>query len=124
MRGVSSLGCSAALMAAGFVALVGVTAACGGARSALSAHQPARHGGPMARALARRLLADLRLPPGSGRLPWRLRPRALGPGLVAPLTDVVDLRALYRLSQPILPADAFAISHIGVGLVDRTREAA
>jgi hypothetical protein len=71
----------------------------------------------MARALARRLLADLRLPPGAARLPWRLRPRVLGSGLSAPLTDVIDMRALYRLSQPILAADAFLMKHIGGGLL-------
>jgi hypothetical protein len=44
-------------------------------------------------------------------------PRRLGPGLVLPLTDVVDLRALYRLSQAITSAQAFLIRHVRGGLI-------
>lgn len=122
MRVAAKVGRSPAVIAAGSAVLLAL-AGCGEAyqsagRAALAAARPAvRYDGHGAGALARRLLADLTLPQGARRWPWRLRPRMLGPGLGAPLTDVIDLRALYRLSQPVMPAEGFLIGHVRGGLV-------
>jgi len=69
-----------------------------------------------ATAYARRLLASLRLPPGARKLPWPARPPAgLTPAIPGIGSDMVDLKVLYRLSQPMSVTGSFLLAHHPAG---------
>ncbi len=68
-------------------------------------------------AYARRLLAELRLPAGVRRMAWPARqPRLLEPSLAAMASDVVDVRELYRVGQPMSAVAGFLCGHVPTGL--------
>jgi hypothetical protein len=65
---------------------------------------------------ARQLLAGLRLPPGARKLPWPARPPAgLTPATPGIGSEMVDLKVLYRLSQPMSATDNFLLTHHPAG---------
>jgi len=69
-----------------------------------------------ATAYARRLLVSLRLPPGARKLPWPARPPAgLTPAMPGIGSDMVDLKVLYRLSQPMSVTAGFLLAHHPAG---------
>jgi hypothetical protein len=79
---------------------------------ALTHHVPSADSHAGATAYARRLLAALRLPSGARKLPWPAKPPAgLGPTTPRILSDLVDLKALYRLTQPMSSVYSFLLAH-------------
>jgi hypothetical protein len=72
--------------------------------------------GAGATAYARQLLSSLRLPPGARKLPWPARlPAGLTPATPGIGSDMIDLKVLYRLSQPMSGADSFLLTHHPAG---------
>jgi hypothetical protein len=70
-----------------------------------------RHG---ATAYGRYLIARLRLPAGSRRMHWK-RVAGLSPSLGAIVTDVVDLRALYHVPEPMTALSSYLQAHAPAG---------
>ena len=69
-----------------------------------------------ATAYARKLLARLRLPAGARKLTWPARlPAGLSPTRPAILSDFVDLKALYRVSQSMSATYGFLLAHHPAG---------
>jgi hypothetical protein len=69
-----------------------------------------------ATAYARTLLASLRLPPGALKLPWPARlPAGLSPTRPAILSDFVDVKALYRVSQSMSATYGFLLARHPAG---------
>jgi hypothetical protein len=69
-----------------------------------------------ATAYARKLLASLRLPPGARTLPWPARlPAGLTPTRPAVLSDFVDLKSLYQVSQSMSATYGFLLAHHPAG---------
>ncbi|HTZ90791.1 MAG TPA: hypothetical protein VMB74_00225 [Streptosporangiaceae bacterium] len=79
-------------------------------------HVPAADSRAGATAYARRLLAGLRLPPGARKLPWPPKPPAgLAPNTPRILSDLVDLKVLYRLTQPMSSVYSYLLAHRPAG---------
>ncbi len=75
-------------------------------------HAPSADSRAGATAYARRLLAGLLLPSGARKLPWPAKPPAgLTPTTPRILSDVVDLKVLYRLTQPMSSVYSFLLAH-------------
>jgi len=65
-----------------------------------------------ATAYARQLLASLRLPTGARKLPWPARlPAGLTPATPGIGSDIVDLKVLYHLTQPMSVTGSFLLAH-------------
>jgi hypothetical protein len=74
--------------------------------------------GERARAYARHLMTELRLPAGARPAQWPARIRdAMKPMLPAIEADVVDVRALYRTSWPISQVNGFLTAQKPAGLL-------
>jgi hypothetical protein len=112
----SLVACTAMLAAAG--ATIAAPGAAGAAVAMRAPRTPAaiaadsRSG---AKAYARHLLARLRLPAGSRRLHWK-HVAGLSPSLAAILTDVVDLRALDRVPEPMTALGRYLRAHAPAGM--------
>jgi len=68
-----------------------------------------------AKAYARYLLARLRLPAGSRRMHWK-QVAGLSPTLGGILTDVVDIRALYHVPEPMIDLNRYLQAHAPAGM--------
>lgn len=67
----------------------------------------------------RHLIARLRLPAGSRRMHWKYV-AGLSPSLGAILTDVVDLRALYHVPEPMSALSSYLRAHAPAGMTVST----
>jgi hypothetical protein len=119
----ASLTAAIALLAAAGAAIAAPAAAGPSAASTAAATMRApgpasaitEHSRSEAKAYARSLLARLRLPAASRRIRWKRVP-GLSPTLGAILTDVVDLRALYHVPEPMSHLDRYLQRHTPTGM--------
>ena len=128
MRQVTGITRSAVRSVAAIVGLLAIVTGCGTARHPsdgragtrlTAAHRSADSNSRLiARELARKALADLRLPSGTRKVPWRAgRLNSSRPMLPSITGDVIDRRALYEVNEPMGRVDRFLATHVPAGMV-------